>query len=38
MALATFIGMILHGVLPNKTIGYGNGQLFESVEDDQNNG
>ncbi|QQK76716.1 uracil permease [Salicibibacter cibarius] len=32
MALATIIGMILHAIMPNKSLGYGNGQLFSSLE------
>ncbi|SDI67005.1 uracil-xanthine permease family protein [Natribacillus halophilus] len=35
MALATIIGMILHAVLPNKPVAYGNGQLFASLDDEK---
>ncbi|GAK04638.1 uracil permease [Geomicrobium sp. JCM 19037] len=34
MALATFIGMFLHAILPNKDLGYGNGKLFDSMDED----
>src|SRR5690625_3770125 len=33
MALATILGMILHQVLPQKQLGYGNGAMFRSLED-----
>ncbi|QQK80593.1 uracil permease [Salicibibacter cibi] len=35
MALATIIGMILHAIMPNKSLGYGNGQLFASLEEEK---
>ncbi|AXF55454.1 uracil-xanthine permease family protein [Salicibibacter kimchii] len=34
MALATIIGMILHAILPNKSLGYGNGKMFSSLEEE----
>ncbi|MBB6449365.1 uracil permease [Geomicrobium halophilum] len=36
MALATIIGMILHAILPAKNVGYGNGQLFISLDKETN--
>ncbi|QDI92115.1 uracil permease [Salicibibacter halophilus] len=34
MALAAILGIILHAILPNKTVAYGNGQLFSDLEDE----